>query len=234
MGRIRLVPVTIFVAVLMLTVKIGNIWTELRGDGDAISIRTAAAQKAPEAGKAEEGGAGTSKAEAPTAGQPAKAEGAAAAGQAPESAEKQEAPDVSRMSYSEIRLLQELAERRDLLEKRERELDQRSALLKAAEQRLVERQEEFKKIRVEIKELLDIKEKEESERLNRLVGIYSNMKPKDAATIFNELDMGVLLDVMQAMNARKVAPIIASMNAERARQLTQQLAERRDAPPVPN
>jgi len=82
--------------------------------------------------------------------------------------------------------------------------------------------------------LLDIKEKEESERLNRLVGIYSNMKPKDAATIFNELDMGVLLDVMQSMTARKVAPIIASMDADRARQLTQQLAERRDVPQIPN
>ena len=92
----------------------------------------------------------------------------------------------------------------------------------------------MKTIRLDIKNLLNLKNKEESQRINRLVSIYSNMKPKDAATIFNELDMTVLLDVMQTMKERKVAPIIAAMNAKRARQLTKQLAERLTLPKVPN
>ncbi len=205
----------------MLTVKLGSIWSAIIDDGVGLEVQTAAAQQEPKDEAA--GGPVAPKAE----------QQAAIEKPEPESKAK-EATDVSKMSYSEIRLLQELAERRELLDKRERELEQRSVLLKAAEQRIVEKQDEFKKIKLEIKDLLDIKEKEESERLNRLVGIYSNMKPKDAATIFNELDMGVLLDVMQSMTARKVAPIIASMDADRARQLTQQLAERRDVPQIPN
>lgn len=221
MFSIRLVPVTIFVATLMLTVKLGNIWSLVSEDGRSIEVGSVAAQEKPAPAPAAES--------APQEAEAAKTESAEGDGEKPK-----EVPDVSKMSHSEIRLLQELAERRDLLDKRKRELDQRSVLLKAAEQRIVEKQEEFKKIRVEIKGLLDIKEKEESERLNRLVGIYSNMKPKDAATIFNELDMAVLLDVMKSTNARKVAPIIAAMDAERARKLTQQLAEHRVAPPVPN
>ena len=43
----------------------------------------------------------------------------------------------------------------------------------------------------------------------------------------------VLLDVMQSMNERKIAPIVAAMDAERARLLTQQLAERQTVPKVP-
>ena len=220
MFGIRLVPVTIFVATLMLTVKLGNIWSAVSDESRAIEVGSVAAQEEPAPAETQTVPDETDKAQA---------EGVAGDGETP-----QEIRDVSKMSHSEIRLLQELAERRELLDRRERELDQRSVLLKAAEQRIVEKQEELKEIRTEIKGLLDIKEKEESERLNRLVGIYSNMKPKDAATIFNELDMVVLLDVMKSMSARKVAPIIAAMDAERARRLTQQLAEHRVVPAVPN
>ncbi|MEX2617768.1 MAG: hypothetical protein WD767_16890 [Alphaproteobacteria bacterium] len=220
MFGIRLVPVTIFVATLMLTVKLGNIWSAVSDDSRAIEVGSVAAQEKPAVAEMQTASDETEKAQAEAVGGDSEA--------------PQEIQDVSKMSHSEIRLLQELAERRELLDRRERELDQRSVLLKAAEQRIVEKQEEFKKIRIEIKGLLDIKEKEELERLNRLVGIYSNMKPKDAATIFNELDMVVLLDVMKSMSARKVAPIIAAMDAERARKLTQQLAEHRLVPAVPN
>jgi flagellar motility protein MotE (MotC chaperone) len=59
------------------------------------------------------------------------------------------------------------------------------------------------------------------------------MKPKDAAKIFNDLDMNVLIDVMQSMKERKIAPIVAAMDAERARNLTQRLAERQSVPSVP-
>lgn len=224
--RIRLVPITIFVATLMLSVKIGNIWTTLSDTVDAVQVRSASAQPLSEKSEAlpvkpEVMPAAAEK--SPTGGRPILAK----------KAEDSDVSDVSKLSYSEIRLLQELAERRKILNKREKQLDQREVLLRAAKQRLVEKQEELKKIKLDIKNLLNLKNKEESQRINRLVSIYSNMKPKDAATIFNELDMAVLLDVMQTMKERKVAPIIAAMNAKRARQLTKQLAERLPLPKIP-
>lgn len=215
---LRIAPVLIFVAVLMLSLKIGGIWTTVSENRNAIEFKPALAETAPEA--------------------PKEAEKAPPEIQTPNSADKdrKDAPgisDVSKLSYSEIQLLQELAVRRTALEGRERKLNQRAVLLKAAEQRLVEKQDDLKKIRLEIKSLLNIKEKEEEERLKRLVAIYSNMKPKDAAKIFNELDMTVLLDVMQGMKERKIAPIVAAMEADRARKLTKQLAERQDVPKIP-
>ncbi|WP_419902504.1 magnesium transporter MgtE N-terminal domain-containing protein [Kiloniella sp.] len=56
------------------------------------------------------------------------------------------------------------------------------------------------------------------------------MKPKDAARIFEELDMVVLLDVVERMKERKTAPILASMNPKRAKEITLELAQRRDLP----
>ncbi|NKB56793.1 MAG: hypothetical protein GKS00_10700 [Alphaproteobacteria bacterium] len=219
---LRIAPVLIFVATLMLSVKLGDIWTAVSEQRDAIDFQPASAETAPEAPVKEE-----EKAEAtPPAVQSLKPVDA-------KDGEVSGVGDVSKMSYSEIQLLQELAVRRKSLEGRERKLDQRAVLLKAAEQRLVERQGELKKIRFEIKNLLNIKEKEEAERLKRLVAIYSNMKPKDAAKIFNELDMSVLIDVMQSMKERKIASIVAAMDADRARKLTKQLAERQDVPKIP-
>jgi len=56
------------------------------------------------------------------------------------------------------------------------------------------------------------------------------MKPKDAARIFEELDMAVLLDVIERMKERKSAPILAKMNPVRAKAITLELAQRRELP----
>jgi flagellar motility protein MotE (MotC chaperone) len=58
------------------------------------------------------------------------------------------------------------------------------------------------------------------------------MKPKDAAKIFNNLDMNVLLRVAKTMSPRKMAPILAEMDAARAQELTVQMANLADRPPT--
>ncbi len=62
------------------------------------------------------------------------------------------------------------------------------------------------------------------------MNIYESMKPDDAARIFEDLDMPVLLRVLGRMSERKSAPILAEMNAERAQAVTLELAERRELP----
>jgi flagellar motility protein MotE (MotC chaperone) len=59
------------------------------------------------------------------------------------------------------------------------------------------------------------------------------MNPKDAAKIFNSLDMDVLLQVITKMSERKSAPIIAAMDEERARDVTILLAEQNKLPDLP-
>jgi flagellar motility protein MotE (MotC chaperone) len=53
------------------------------------------------------------------------------------------------------------------------------------------------------------------------------MKPRDAAKIFNDLPMPVLLQIVDRMKDAKAGAILAVMNADRARDLTTQLAHMR-------
>jgi flagellar motility protein MotE (MotC chaperone) len=56
------------------------------------------------------------------------------------------------------------------------------------------------------------------------------MKPKDAAQIFEDLEMDVLLDVVEGMKERKVAPILALMNPTKEQEVTLELSQRRALP----
>lgn len=53
------------------------------------------------------------------------------------------------------------------------------------------------------------------------------MKPKDAATIFNDLTMPVLLQVMDRMKDAKAAAVMAAMKPDKARDVTAELVQMR-------
>lgn len=125
---------------------------------------------------------------------------------------------------SEAELLGRLGERRDSLDAREKELEMRMALVEAAEKRLDERTAMLKAIETKINALVDEKKSAEKEQFASIVAMYETMKAKEAATIFNQLDMHVLMRVARAMNPRKMAPILARMDPMKAKQLTAGLA----------
>jgi len=143
-----------------------------------------------------------------------------------------EFPVIS-FSKTEIEVLQSLSKRRQSLEARERRLVQKEALLNAAEQEIDLKIKELATLRGELETLLGKQEKEQEVRLQRMVKIYENMKPKDAANIFNSLDMSVLLSVISRMSERKSAPIFASMNPSRAQEVTLKLVEQSELPKLP-
>jgi len=63
--------------------------------------------------------------------------------------------------------------------------------------------------------------------------MYENMKGKDAARIFDRLDLKILVDVSTQMNPRKMSEILALMTSENAERLTVELANRATANPKP-
>ena len=141
--------------------------------------------------------------------------------------------DPVTMTDSEMALLQSLAARRNELDQRESAIVEREALLTVAEQRLDEKLAELRALREELEGMLDQLDEEQEEHLQSLVRIYENMRPGDAARIFDGLDMDVLLQVLQRMSERKTAPILAAMQPERAREVTAELALRRQLPEIP-
>ena len=133
-------------------------------------------------------------------------------------------------SPAERALLGRLQDRRETLDSRNKELDMRESLIKAAEKRLEAKVGELKDVETRIKTATDARDKEEKERLKGLVAMYENMKPKDAARIFDRLDLKVLVDLSTAMKPITMSAVLAQMSPESAERLTVELATRASAP----
>ncbi len=127
----------------------------------------------------------------------------------------------------ELDLLQNLTKRRQELEQREQELVVKSKVLEATEKRLGDKVTEMQALKDELSKVIAEHNKQQESQLGSLVKIYENMKPGDAAAIFNEMEMPILLEVIGKMSERKVAPVLASMSPKKAKDVTQELAEMR-------
>ncbi|MBY0355608.1 MAG: hypothetical protein K2Q12_07755 [Rickettsiales bacterium] len=150
----------------------------------------------------------------------------------------------TQFSPVEVDLLQSLAARRDKLNEYEEEIKLKASLLDATEVRLDRKIEEIQTMESGLKKLIDQYNGHEEAEIRSLVKIYENMKPKDAAQIFDEMELPILLLVVDKMSERKAAAVLALMSPVKAKNLTVELADQRkirdaltqqsmSAPPAP-
>jgi flagellar motility protein MotE (MotC chaperone) len=209
--RVRVMPLVVVASIGLLGIKLGDLSSIVLATSSARA--QAAAPQAPAT---------------PAPAAAAMPATPAAASPTPATAEKAAAIDPLSMSPSEIDLLQKLAERRAELDKRAADLSSREILLQAAEKRVDEKIAKLAALEKDIDDIVEKQNQETEQRTKSLVKIYETMSPKDAARIFEQLDMGVLLAVVEHMKERNAAPILAAMDPAKARTVTQALAERRD------
>lgn len=221
----RLLPLTIFAMVGLLGLKSGHLVLAATGHTDVAAVVPPA--KAAEANSAEprhEGPAGASK--HPASGSavvPRPSESAAASSP---SLPPGEVP-VQPISSSERSLLLDLRQRRLELDQREAALTAREGTLAAVERRLSSRVDELTALQARL-EMLERQRKDHDEANWRgLVKLYETMKPRDAAAIFNDLELPVLLPVLDRMKEAKAAAVLSAMVPERARLVTSELAQMR-------
>lgn len=134
-------------------------------------------------------------------------------------------------SPGERAVLERLQSRRQELDTRNRELEMRENLIKAAEKRLESKVSELKNTESRVTNAMGTRDKVEAERFKSIVSMYENMKAKDAARIFDRLDMRILIDVSTQINPRKMSEILAQMTPDAAERLTVELANRASAQP---
>jgi len=132
--------------------------------------------------------------------------------------------DKAEGDKSEQALVQRLSDRRAELDKREAELAMRESLVVAAEKKLDAKTKELAALQAQVATLVDQKQASEAANFKAIVSMYENMKPRDAAKIFDTLEINVLIKVAQAMNPRKMSPILGAMSAVPAQLLTTALA----------
>lgn len=130
------------------------------------------------------------------------------------------------ISPAELRIIQSLSKRRDALDARDADFATTLPLMVAAEQKLDAKLQALEALKSEIGALVgQVDEKEKAEE-DRLVAVYSAMRPKEAAAVFATLDDAVRLPVASAMRPRTLAAIMAQMPPAAARELTEKLAKR--------
>ena len=132
------------------------------------------------------------------------------------------------LTQAELDVLQSLKQRRETLNQRESRLELRESLIEAAETNLASRVEEWKQLKSEVEELLTRYEEAEEGKLKTLATYYEKMKPKDAAQVFNTLDLPYLIEIVGRMKVAKVADVIGKMDTQKAKVLTIALAQRRE------
>lgn len=225
-ARFRLMPLTLTMLSLVLVLKLNDVWMGTQALRPMLIASAQAEEKPAENAEAPKEEKSDKKASAE---KPAEEEKTLGAGKRTVKEiealkAKQSAPETSAV---EKELLQSLGARREALEKREADLALKETMLEATEGRINDRIEEMKKLKLELQSVLKQYEGKQDDEIRGLVKIYENMKPINAAVIFNELDMPILLSVIDKMSERKVAPVIAAMDPKRAKEVTEQLAEMR-------
>ncbi|MBI5262073.1 MAG: flagellar protein FlbB [Bradyrhizobium sp.] len=130
------------------------------------------------------------------------------------------------VSPAERAILERLQARRQELDARAREIDIRENLLKAAEKRIESKVEELKAVESRISTAVEHRSEADAARFKGLVTMYEAMKPKDAAKVFDRLEMGVLLELASLIAPRKMSDIMGQMQPEVAEKLTVEMARR--------
>lgn len=138
--------------------------------------------------------------------------------------------ELAGLSAVEVQVLQALSARRAALDERGEAMETQDALMLAAEQRLNERLAELRQLETTVQDLLGQLDEAQEQRLTELVGVYTRMRAKDAASVFDGLDDEVLVQVASRMRQANLAEVMGRMDPARARQLTEMLADRARPP----
>ncbi|MBK5910923.1 hypothetical protein CCR85_05370 [Rhodothalassium salexigens] len=215
MKGVKLLPIFLGLTGLLLVMKSSVIFA---GWNDSMTTPAAFAQE-PD---------GAAEATPDRQSEPAATDDAAAAAEAAKTARRPR--DVDRLSRTEFELLQELRGRREALDRREDEIELQRTILDAKEKQIEKKISRLELLETSIRDLVDSYSQQEDERLKNLVQIYESMKAKDAADIFNRMELTTQIDLATRIMPRKMSAIISEMDPEKAKSLTVELAERDPLP----
>ena len=140
-----------------------------------------------------------------------------------------DAKDLAReagLSPAELQILQSLGARRGQLDQRESDMDVQLQLLAAAESKLDLKLKALASMKSDIQQLLTQADGKKSAEIDRLVIVYSKMKPKDAAVRMTVLDDSVRIPIAAKMKESALSQILGLMNPPDAKIITEKLASR--------
>ncbi|MCJ8276055.1 MAG: hypothetical protein HRT44_02680 [Bdellovibrionales bacterium] len=139
--------------------------------------------------------------------------------------------EVSRLETDANNLTMKNASVFDALKKKRRELEKKERDLARLEEDLQKQKVEIEKqlkelttMRREISSVLEKKVKADKESVDKLVGVYSNMKPANAAKIIDQINEELAIKVLSKMKKQNAAAILNFIEPKKAQMLSEKFA----------
>lgn len=137
---------------------------------------------------------------------------------------KKEIQEFDPLSIDEniVKVIQAVSKKEKEINETEKvvEIEEQKKMLDLAHESIAKKIKDLERVKGELQEKQDHLNKDEKKNVHTMAKIYEAMKPAQAADIFNKLELTSLIQIIKHMNQKKASAIIASMEANRARQLT--------------
>ena len=133
-------------------------------------------------------------------------------------AEAKDAPVSEDVSY-----IEKLRQRKEELDLREKELNQLEEELQRQKVEVDQRIRQLEQIRRDIASHLKERVDADETQVNKLVDLYSSMKPKQAADVIASLQEDLAVQVLGKMKKKNAAEVMNLLPAEKARGLSEKL-----------
>lgn len=124
----------------------------------------------------------------------------------------------------EIDHFRKLNERKKQLDAREEELVRMEQELAAQKEELQKRLDSLEQTRNSITQILQDRVKVDEAKVETLVQMYSNMKPQQAAAVFEKMDEDLAVEVLGRMKKKNAAEIMNIIKSEKAQILSEKFA----------
>lgn len=120
--------------------------------------------------------------------------------------------------------VRDFKERKKALDQKEEELKAWEAEIQAQKSELDTKIAEVQKIRNDISAQLEERVKADQAKIDTLVQVYSQMKPSQAAKVFESLDEDLAVDILSKMKKKNAADILNLLKTDKAQVLSEKYA----------
>ncbi len=150
-----------------------------------------------------------------------KAAGAEKAAEAGKGESKGKNPDDPLLRSEELNHFDKLRQRKEELDMREKELAQLEEELQRQKVELDKRIVQLEEMRGQIAQVLKDRVDVDQEKVNKLVDLYSNMKPKQAAEVIGSINEDLAVEVLAKMKKKNAAEIMNLLPPDKAKVLSE-------------
>ncbi|MGP0566041.1 MULTISPECIES: MotE family protein [unclassified Nitrospina] len=128
------------------------------------------------------------------------------------------------MNMETFRMLEMIEKKNRELEKREEELALREKNLKDLEKKVRSDLQKIEEALARSEEQVGIKRDLIQKNVESLVKMYSSMKATEAATLLENMDQDIAVQILSKMKSRDAGAVLGKMNTQVAKNLTEKIA----------